>query len=166
MKTMPRDFQSAYFAGGCFWGVEYCFQGLSGVIATHVGYMGGEAPNPTYEQVCHGDTGHAETLEVIFDPKFISYDTLVKHFFEIHDPTQKDRQGLDIGTQYRSAIFYADYGQKETAEKVLALVREKGIDAVTEILPADKFYEAEEGHQRYYAKKGQVPYCHRRRQIF
>jgi len=157
---MRNNIKKAYFAGGCFWGVEYYFQQLDGVIGTKVGYMGGHTDHPTYEEVCEKKTGHAETMEVTFDDSIIDYETLAKLFFEIHDPTQINRQGPDIGDQYRSAVFYADSEQKEVAEKLIGLLKQKGFDVVTEVTKAGPFWEAEDYHQKYYAKNGHEPYCH------
>lgn len=159
-------FYKAYFAGGCFWGVEYFFQDLDGVISTRVGYMGGKKIEPSYEEVCMGNTGHTEAVEIVFDPRKTDFRQLAELFFEIHDPTQENRQGPDIGTQYRSAIFYVDEKQKKIALELIGTLREKGIEAVTEIMPAGTFYPAEEYHQKYYKKSGKYPYCHARRKIF
>jgi peptide methionine sulfoxide reductase msrA/msrB len=150
----------AIFASGCFWGVEYQLQKLEGVISTTVGYTGGSVPNPTYQQVCTGRTGHAEAVEVIFDPTKVSYETLARLFFETHDPTQVDGQGPDIGTQYRSGVFYLNEEQKEVAEKLIGILEKKGLDVVTEVTPASTFYSGEDYHQDYYVKKGGTPYCH------
>ncbi len=155
-----RQTETAIFAGGCFWGTEYHFQKQKGVISTQVGYIGGKTDNPTYEQVCDKGTGHAEAVEVVFDPREISYEELAKLFFEIHDPTQINRQGPDIGEQYRSEIFYTNEDQKETAEKLIKILEDKGYDVATKISKADKFWEAENYHQDYYKKKGGLPYCH------
>lgn len=147
--------EKAYFAAGCFWSPEARFRELDGVVETQVGYQGGTAENPTYEQVCGGGTGHAETVEVEFDPGRISYEQLVRFFFDLHDPTTPNRQGPDIGTQYRSAIFYADEAQKETAQAVKRELAERGAfsrQIVTEISPAPTFWRAEEYHQRYEEK--------------
>ena len=152
--------EKAYFAGGCFWGVEHLLKQSEGVISTRVGYMGGRTKNPTYKQVCYENTGHAEVVEVVFDPKKTSYETLARLFFEIHDPTQINRQGPDIGDQYRSAVFYTNNEQKETAEKLVALLKGKGYNPVTEIVPADTFWVAEDYHQDYYDNTGKQPYCH------
>jgi len=156
----------AYFAGGCFWGVEFYFQNTDGVVKTTVGYMGGTVENPTYEQVCNNTTGHAETLKVEFDPQKISFEALAKLFFEIHDPTQLNRQGPDVGTQYRSAIFYTSEQQRSVSEHLISILKSKGIIAVTEVKPASTFWPAESYHQNYYRKKGGRPYCHFRRKIF
>ncbi len=148
------------FGGGCFWGVEYHFQKLPGVLETTVGYAGGETPNPTYEQVCSGTTGHAEVLEVIYDPSQISFRDLCVLFFEIHDPTQVDRQGPDVGSQYRSVIFYTEPSQKEVALELMEKLEEKGYAVATELAPLETFWKAEEYHQDYYEKSRKAPYCH------
>lgn len=160
------NIEIAYFAGGCFWGVEYYFQNLEGVISTKVGFMGGFVSNPTYKQVCSENTGHAENLEVKFDNQKTSFETLAKLFFEIHDSTQINRQGPDIGTQYRSAVFFKNEKQKEIVLNLINFLKEKGIDAVTQLLPTTTFWEAEDYHQKYYLYKGQKPYCHFRKLIF
>lgn len=160
------NIRKVYFAGGCFWGVEYHFRKVPGVISTRVGYMGGKIQNPSYEEVSSGSTGHAETLQVVYDEAEVSFEELAKLFFEIHDPTQKNRQGPDVGEQYRSAIFYTDERQKKMAQKLIKLLRAKGIDVLTELAPATTFYEAEEYHQKYYAKNSKTPDCHTRRKIF
>lgn len=153
--------ETAIFAGGCFWGVEHLMQKQAGVESVESGYIGGEVDNPTYEQVCTKGTGHAEAVRVVFDPAKVSYEELAKLFFEIHDPTQANGQGPDIGPQYRSEIFYTSPEQKQTAEKLIATLKEKGFDVVTKVTPSTKFYEAEAYHQDYYDKKGTEPYCHR-----
>ncbi|MHB9027607.1 MAG: bifunctional methionine sulfoxide reductase B/A protein [Candidatus Latescibacterota bacterium] len=152
--------ETAYFAGGCFWGVEYYLKKEAGVISTRVGYMGGHTKNPTYKEVCSGATGHAETLEVVFDPSKTSFERLARLFFETHDPTQRNRQGPDIGNQYRSAIFYANDDQKQTAETLIELLTGTGFRVATELEKADTFWPAEDYHQDYYAKTGKQPYCH------
>ena len=150
----------AIFAGGCFWGVEHLLQQSPGVLATTVGYIGGGVEQPTYEQVCSKTTGHAEAVEVIFDPARTDFEILTKLFLEIHDPTQVDRQGPDVGEQYRSAIFFVDDEQKDIAQKLLEVLRKKGMKIATEIVPAGKFWPAEAYHQDYYLKKKTQPYCH------
>ena len=152
--------QKAYFAAGCFWGVEFYFQKEPGVLSTSVGYMGGDKDNPTYQEVCYQNTGHAETVEVVFDPAKTNFEKLARLFFEIHDPTQVDRQGPDVGEQYRSAIFYTNDTQKETAKKLVKILENKGYKIATEITKADTFWEGEKYHQDYYKKNRKTPYCH------
>lgn len=154
--------QKATFAAGCFWGVESAFRTVEGVVDTQVGYVGGKTDDPTYKEVCNGDTGHAEALETTFDPEVISFQKLVELFWRVHDPTQVNRQGPDIGTQYRSAIFYHSPEQKETAEKSKAKLDASGKwrrPVATQIVPAAPFWRAEEYHQRYFEKSGR-PACH------
>jgi peptide methionine sulfoxide reductase msrA/msrB len=160
VKPMQQSTETAYFAAGCFWGVQYHFDQLEGVISSEVGYMGGDTDNPTYREVCSGTTGHAEALKVVFDPQKTTYEELAKLFFEIHDPTQLNRQGPDIGDQYRSAVFFTTVSQAETIRRLISLLEDKGYDVVTALLPADDFFPAEEYHQNYYQKKGGNPYCH------
>lgn len=159
-KNIDKSIEKAIFAGGCFWGVEYYFQQVDGVISTNVGYTGGNIKNPTYEQVCYGNTGHIEAIEVIFNPHDVSFEKLAKLFFEIHDPTQVNRQGPDIGEQYRSAIFYFDEKQKKTAEKLVNILESKGFGISTTLEHASEFWNAEEYHQDYYKNNGKEPYCH------
>lgn len=156
----------AIFASGCFWGTEYYFSKAKGVKETTVGYTGGHLENPTYEQVCTGKTGHAEATEVIFDPSLTSFEELARLFFETHDFTQINRQGPDIGEQYRSVIFYLDAEQKTTAENLVKILESKGYKVATKIEKAGDFYPAEKYHQDYYYKTGGTPYCHVRRQVF
>ena len=154
------DTEKAIFAGGCFWGVEHYFLGADGVKSTRVGYTGGHKQNPTYKEVCSGTTGHAEAIEVEYDPDETSYEVLARLFFETHDPTQLDRQGPDVGSQYRSAVYYLDEMQREIAEDLIGRLRAKGYDVVTEVEPATTFWPAEDYHQRYYEYTGKTPYCH------
>jgi peptide methionine sulfoxide reductase msrA/msrB len=162
---MNPNYEKAYFAGGCFWGVEYYFQNFKGVVSTRVGYMGGAAKNPNYKEVSGGN-GHAETVEVVFDGSKVTFEELAKLFFEIHDPTQINRQGLDVGVQYRSAIFYTNNKQKKVAEKLIKLLEAKGLKVATELVPAGHFWVGEDYHQKYYLKKGGEPYCHIRKKRF
>ncbi|MFS8563701.1 MAG: bifunctional methionine sulfoxide reductase B/A protein [Rhabdochlamydiaceae bacterium] len=161
-----EGYERAVFAGGCFWGVQHLMKKLPGVIATKVGYTGGDVVDPTYEEVSSKKTGHAEAIEIVFDPKLTSYQALAKLFFEIHDPTQKNGQGPNLGPQYRSAVFYFTEKQKETTEMLTGLLKKQGLPVVTEILPASIFYPAEPYHQDYYDQTGQKPYCHSRIQRF
>ena len=156
----------ALFAGGCFWGVEHYFDGAPGVISTTAGYTGGKLDHPTYEQVCAKGTGHAEAIEVVYDPEKTDYETLAKLFFEIHDPTEVDRQGPDVGAQYRSAVFYLNDEQKAIAEKLIKQLEEKGLSVATEVTKASRFWPAEDYHQDYYQRTGKKPYCHTRVERF
>lgn len=158
--------QSAIFASGCFWGTEYYMKRIEGVVATTVGYTGGAVENPSYKQVCTGTTGHYEAVKVEYDPAQTDYETLARMFFETHDPTQTNGQGPDIGPQYRSAIFYSNQEEKAIAEKLIALLEEKGLRIATAVLPAAVFYDAEDYHQDYYDEKGGRPYCHKYRPLF
>ena len=153
--------ETAIFAGGCFWGVEYMMQQVPGVISVESGYTGGHVPNPTYQQVCTGRTGHAEAVRIVFDPAKTDYETLAKLFLEIHDPTQAGGQGPDVGDQYRSEIYYVSPGQRAVAERLLDTLRAKGYSVVTRLTPASVFYPAEAYHQDYYERKGTLPYCHK-----
>lgn len=169
LKFVPENnpcVEVAYFASGCFWGTEFFFMKKPGVKHTAVGFMGGDVENPSYHDVCRGDTGHLETTEVKYDTRAVSYEELVKLFFETHDFTQVNGQGPDIGTQYLSCIFYLDDFQKEIAEKYILLLREKGYQVATMLRPATHFWKAENYHQQYYQKKGGYPYCHAYRKIF
>jgi peptide-methionine (S)-S-oxide reductase len=147
--------QRASFAAGCFWGVEAAFRELDGVLDVTVGYTGGTTTDPTYEQVCGGDTGHAEAVEVVFDPARVSYEQLLYTFWHIHNPTTPNRQGWDLGSQYRSAIFFHDAEQEQLAHATRELEqRSLPKPIVTEIVPATTFYRAEEYHQRYFERSG------------
>ena len=158
--VLPIETDTALFAGGCFWGVEYMLSKLPGVRSVESGYTGGTTRNPTYEQVCSHRTGHAEAVRVVFAPRQLTYEELARQFFEIHDPTQLNRQGPDVGDQYRSEIFYTSPGQRRIAEELIAELRGKGYAVVTRVTPASTFWPAEEYHQRYYERKGTQPYCH------
>ena len=151
---------TAIFAGGCFWGVEYYMQQAKGVNSTDVGYIGGHTDDPDYRDVCSHKTGYAEAVMIIFDPTMTTYEDLAKLFFEIHDPTQMNRQGPDIGDQYRSEIFYLNMQQKQIAEKLIDILKKKGYNVVTRVSHAGKFWIAEDYHQDYYKKKNGTPYCH------
>jgi len=161
LTPQPRS-ERAIFAGGCFWGMEYLFKETKGVISTSVGFTGGHTEHPSYREVCDTDTGHAEAIEVIYDPSRTSYEDLAKLFFEIHDPTPANGQGPDIGNQYRSEVFYDNNEKRATAEKLINLLEGNGLKVVTRLTPAGPFRRAEDYHQDYYHKKGGVPYCHRR----
>jgi len=162
----PPAPERAIFASGCFWGTEYYLQRAPGVISTTVGFTGGRTENPTYKQVSTGRTGHAEAVEVLYDPAKISYEQVAKLFFETHDFTQLNRQGPDIGTQYRSSIFYLNDQQKQIAERLVQQLRKMGYAVKTQVVPAGPFCAAEGYHQDYYNRNGQTPYCHVYRPIF
>lgn len=154
--------ETATLAGGCFWCLEAVFDELKGVDSVESGYSGGHVPNPSYRAVCTGTTGHAEAVQIVYDPQVISYEDVLKVFFSIHDPTTLNRQGADVGPQYRSAIFYHDEAQKAAAEKVIREITEAGIwdrPIVTEISPLKDFYRAEDYHQEYFANNPYQPYC-------
>lgn len=154
--------ERATFAAGCFWGVEATFRSVKGVVSTSVGYTGGWTENPTYEMVCTDKTGHAEAVEVVFDPQVVNYEDLLNVFWECHDPTQKNRQGPDVGTQYRSAIFYHSPEQEQAARRSKEQLEKSGKykrPIVTEIVPASMFWRAEEYHQQYLEKRG-LATCH------
>ncbi len=152
--------ERAVFASGCFWGTQYHLDRTEGVLFTRAGYIGGSVEHPTYEQVCAGDTGHVEAVEVFFDPKRTSYERLAKLFFETHDPTQIDGQGPDIGSQYRSKIFYDDEQQHSIAQRLIEEMENRGLSVATVLEPMQPFWPAEELHQHYYDDKGSGPYCH------
>lgn len=153
-------YETALLAGGCFWGVEYYLQQLDGVESVVSGYTGGQVKNPSYREVSSGRTGHAEAVKVVYDPDKVSYRKIVRTFLEIHDPTQVDGQGPDIGEQYRSGIFYMNEYQRKIAHELLNILRDKGYDIATELTRAGEFYDAEKYHQDYYFEKGSTPYCH------
>ncbi|MCK4737898.1 MAG: bifunctional methionine sulfoxide reductase B/A protein [Sulfurimonas sp.] len=150
----------AYFAGGCFWGVEYYLRQLNGVKDVWSGFMGGHVKNPSYYEVVKTDTGHLETVEVIYDSSKVSFKQLAKTFFEIHDPTQANGQGSDIGSQYLSAVFVNSENETNTVRELIGQLELKGYKVATQILPRREFYKADEDHQKYYTKKGTKPYCH------
>ncbi|MCB9753205.1 MAG: peptide-methionine (S)-S-oxide reductase MsrA [Myxococcales bacterium] len=150
----------AYFAGGCFWGVEHFMEQLDGVQSVESGYMGGHVDNPSYEQVASQTSGHVETVRVRYDPSRVSYEQIARRFFEIHDPTQANGQGPDIGPEYLSVVFYTSPAQQQTSEALIATLEARGYDVVTELRPATRFWEAEAFHQDYYERKGSKPYCH------
>ncbi|MDP3704758.1 MAG: bifunctional methionine sulfoxide reductase B/A protein [Legionellaceae bacterium] len=155
------DTEEAIVAGGCFWGVDYYLRQIPGVLIVEVGYLGGEVSEPTYEQVCQGDTGHVEAVRVVFDAAKTNYSTVLKRFFEIHDPTQHNGQGPDIGFQYRSAVFYYNQAQHDCVMDLSHQLKANGYSVVTQIQPADVFWKAEDYHQDYYQKHPKTPYCHR-----
>ncbi len=165
MQTNGRqqpNTEIATLGGGCFWCLEAVYDQLNGVIGVESGYAGGRVANPTYQQVCGGRTGHAEVVQITFDPTVVSFRELLEVFFTIHDPTTLNRQGADVGTQYRSAIFYHSDEQKQVAEQVIAAMTEAHLwphPIVTEITPIDQFYVAEDYHQEYFARNGGQPYC-------
>ena len=156
------DSEEAILAGGCFWGVDYYLRQIPGVLKVEVGYSGGVTLNPSYEQVCSGQTGHYEAVRVVFDAAKTNYRTLLKHYFEIHDPTQATGQGPDLGQRYQSAIFYYNQTQCVEAEFLIHQLKQKGYDVTTRLLNAQVFWPAEALHQNYYEKQHQTPYCHQR----
>lgn len=154
MKT-----ETIIFANGCFWCTEAVFESLKGVISVMPGYTGGTVKNPTYKQVCTGETGHAEAIKIEYDPETIAFSDLLTVFFATHDPTTLNRQGNDIGTQYRSGIYYMNEGQRQESLAFIQRLNEEGPKVVTELKPADEFYPAEEYHRNYYANNSDAPYC-------
>ena len=165
-SAQADSLKKAYFAGGCFWGVEYHLEKLDGVKDVVSGFMGGHKKNPSYQDVSYTDTGHVETVEVTYDPAKISYETIAKNFFEIHDFTQTNGQGPDIGSQYLSVIFYSDFKERQVAHRLIAILEQKGFKVATKVEKASTFYPAEGYHQDYYERHGKVPYCHRYKKIF
>ena len=158
--------EKAYFSAGCFWGVEYYFKRLNGVTKTAVGFMGGDMENPTYKQVKTGTTGHLETIEVNYDPEQVSYEALVRYFFEIHNFEQADGQGVDIGSQYLSAIWFNDTVERDTAIRVFGELMQMGYRPATQIRAAMPFYHAEHYHQNSLDQRQETPECHVYRKIF
>lgn len=159
-NTEVMDTEEAIFAAGCFWGVEYFFKLLPGVLKTVSGYIGGTKNYPSYEEVCSGNTGHFEAIRVVYDPSKIDFKKLTQYFFEIHDPTQNNGQGPDLGEQYLSVIFYYNDEQKNIANTLIEYLKQKGLQIHTQLLPVSIFWPAEAYHQNYYAKTGKHPYCH------
>ena len=155
-----KNVEVAIFAGGCFWGVEYFMEEKKGVLSVESGYIGGKKKDPSYQEVCSPSNTHAEAVQILFDPTIVSYEILAKLFFEIHDPTQVNRQGPDIGNQYRSEVFYTKDEHREVAEKLIKALKNNGYKVATKITPATKFYVAENYHQNYYQRKKTNPYCH------
>jgi peptide-methionine (S)-S-oxide reductase len=155
-----NSLQIATLGGGCFWCIEAVYSGLKGVVKAESGYSGGSVPNPSYEDVCTDETGHAEVVQVTFDPKVISYGEILRVFFSVHDPTTKNRQGADVGTQYRSVIFYHGAEQRKIAEQVIKEMKDVwSKPIVTELSPLDKFYRAEDYHQHYFQNNPGQGYC-------
>lgn len=159
-EEYDKPYKYAYVAGGCFWGVEFLFENKDGVIDAVSGYMGGSLKNPTYRDVTKGNTGHLETVKITYNPDIISYREVIKFFFEIHDPTQADGQGPDIGSQYLSAVFISNEEEKEIVVELIDILKEKGYNVVTKVLDEKVFWRAELYHQDYYSKNGKEPYCH------
>ncbi len=154
---MTSEIEKATFAAGCFWGVEYIFSRIKGVTNTKVGYTGGTSKDPTYQQICTGNTGHAEAVEILYDPNIISYEELLHILFKNHDPTTPNRQGVDVGSQYRSAIFYHTQKQSELAKSTINSLEKTNLFSrpiITQVVAATKFYQAEEYHQKYFDKNG------------
>ena len=165
-NNKKNDKANAYFAGGCFWGLEYYFTKVEGVISVMSGYMGGQKKNPSYGNVSTGKTGHLETVQVTYNPSKVSFKKLAKFFFEIHDPTQSSGQGPDIGEQYTSAIFYQTEEEKKIVLRLIDTLKKKGYDVQTKVLFASRFWEAEEYHQHYYERHNKKPYCHKYQRRF
>ena len=159
-QETPEGLAKAVYAGGCFWGVEYYFEKLEGVFDAVSGYTGGTTENPTYREVLNHTTGHVEAVEVTYDPSVISFEDLTKYFFEIHDPTQANGQGPDIGNQYLSVVFYQNEQEKKSVDKLIEILKNEGFDIATSVTPSAVFWPAELYHQDYYQEKGSLPYCH------
>jgi peptide-methionine (S)-S-oxide reductase len=161
-RTKMANIQSATLAGGCFWCLESAFNSVEGVVSAYSGYAGGHLPNPSYEQVCSGNTGHAEVVRINFDPEVISFREILEIFFALHNPTQLNRQGNDIGSQYRSAIFYHDDAQQQQSKAIINEITEQAIwpdPVVTEVVPLADYYQGEDYHQDYFTKNPQNQYC-------
>ena len=158
--------EKAYFASGCFWGTEYHFMKVPGVLETTVGYMGGNTFAPSYKEVCTGQTGHIETIEVIFDSAEISFESLLKLYYETHDFEQVGGQGPDIGEQYQSVVFYVNEAQQLLVQQYIGILKDMGYNPATQLRPAPEFWAAEDYHQEYYAQKNGTPYCHAYKKIF
>jgi len=161
-----NDLREAFFAGGCFWGVEHLLEQVPGVTLAESGYMGGKIKAPSYKQVCTTDTGHVEAVRVLYDPKKVTYEKLARLFFEIHDPTQVNRQGPDVGKQYRSAVFVTTDRERKIIKKLIGLLEARGLRVATTVEKAHKFWPAEKYHQDYYKRTGKQPYCHSRTKRF
>lgn len=165
-NTKVNDSEEIILAAGCFWGVEYYLQKLQGVLLTQVGYCGGTKEYPTYREVCTKATNHLECVRVVFDPSEVTLENLIKYFFEIHDPTQIDGQGNDIGNQYLSAVFCYNEEQKKVVHKIISILTEKSYKVATTVRAMAIFWPAEEYHQEYYKNNGESPYCHKYTKIF
>jgi peptide methionine sulfoxide reductase msrA/msrB len=163
LDFQPGPREEAFFAGGCFWGVELLLESVPGVLNAQSGYMGGRSKDPSYRQVSRGRGGHAEAVRITFDPTVVSYETLAQRFFEIHDPSQVDRQGPDIGSQYRSAVFTSGPDQAKITRRLITLLKKDGVNVATRVHPAGVFWPAEAYHQDYYVRTGKEPYCHARK---
>jgi len=159
-QSNDPNYETAIFAGGCFWGMQYYFEKAKGVTNTVVGYIGGHTANPTYEQVCSHTSGHYEAIKVTYDTRVTNYEAMARLFFNIHDPSQTDGQGPDLGEQYMSVVFYASDAQKQTAQNLITQLNKKGMKIATQLKPATTFYPAEGYHQHHYDHEGTTPYCH------
>ncbi len=166
LSTVQAKESVAYFAGGCFWGVEYYLEQQQGVKSVESGFMGGFKKDPTYEEVVYTKTGHIETVKVVYDTSQISFESLTKIFFEIHDFTQVGGQGPDIGERYESYVFYNNKEEKKIATRLIDTLTDKGYKVATQLRPSSKFYKADSYHQDYYVKHKKLPYCHSYKKIF